>query len=140
MNLKQGFINWLEELKESGATKSSWNPEIIEVPYVNKDGENYKLNPSYTYAGYNSPWYSCPFDTELEAKEFLEALQKFDFTVMSVPAIFGEGKEPDLKAARNCAVWPEAELKDFTENNLLERLPALMQKFKKDMELLGFDY
>ena len=52
----------------------------------------------------------------------------------------GEGKEPDLQAARNSAVWPEAELEDFTEEKLKARLPALMEEFKRDMEELGFIY
>jgi len=49
-------------------------------------------------------------------------------------------KEQYLQAARDCAVWPEAELKDFTKENLEKRLPALLENFKKDIEALGFTY
>ena len=46
----------------------------------------------------------------------------------------------DLDAARNTAVWPEAELEDFNEGNLLARLPALMKRFKAAIEAQGFEY
>ncbi len=51
-----------------------------------------------------------------------------------------EGKERDLDGARNCAVWPEAEIEDFTKENLDARLPALMREFKRAIEELGFEY
>lgn len=56
----------------------------------------------------------------------------------------GKGKERDLKAARHCAMWPEAtdeqlcsepeELKRL----LVERLPGLIAEFKTAVESLGF--
>ena len=49
----------------------------------------------------------------------------------------GEGKTPDLKAARSAAIWPDAELEDFTEEKLTERLPKLLQDFKAAVESLG---
>ena len=52
----------------------------------------------------------------------------------------GEGKEPDLEAACRCAVWPEAELEDFTEEKLQARLPVLMEEFKAAVESLGMVY
>ena len=52
----------------------------------------------------------------------------------------GEGKEPDLAAARSCAIWPEAELADFTEEKLLARLPALLEEFKAAVESLDLVY
>ncbi|MCP3672775.1 MAG: hypothetical protein GY814_20605, partial [Gammaproteobacteria bacterium] len=52
----------------------------------------------------------------------------------------GEGKAIDLDAARRSAVWPDAELKDLTEENLKARLPGLMQQFKADIERAGFEY
>lgn len=58
----------------------------------------------------------------------------------------GEGKERELNHARSSAIWPEAtdeqlcaepeELKAM----LLERLPALMDEFRKAVESLGFTY
>lgn len=53
----------------------------------------------------------------------------------------GEGKEPDLEAARSCAVWPDATLEQLQdEKALLVRLPGLMEEFKAAVEELGFTY
>jgi len=52
----------------------------------------------------------------------------------------GDPKEPDLDAARRCAVWSDAELKDFTRENLENRLPDLLENFRKDIEGIGFTY
>ena len=47
--------------------------------------------------------------------------------------------EPNIEAARSCAVWPDATLEQLQDEKLLmQRLPALMQEFKKDIEALGF--
>lgn len=47
-------------------------------------------------------------------------------------------KENNLDGARYVARWYYAKLEDFTEEKLLARLPALMQKYFKDMsELFG---
>lgn len=51
-----------------------------------------------------------------------------------------KGRQPNLEAARSNAVWPEAELSDFTESSLRARLPSLMKAFKRDMTTLGFEY
>ena len=47
-------------------------------------------------------------------------------------------KEGDLKSARECATWPEAQLSDFTEEALNARLPELMKEFAADLAELGF--
>lgn len=49
----------------------------------------------------------------------------------------GEGKEPDLEAARRSACWPEARLEDFTEEKLRARLPELLKQFRHDVEAAG---
>jgi hypothetical protein len=56
----------------------------------------------------------------------------------------GEGKKRDFKAARSCAVWPEAtddqlslEKADLTVL-LNARLPQLIADFRADMESIGF--
>lgn len=52
----------------------------------------------------------------------------------------GEGKDIDLEAARSSAIWPEAELEDFTKESLMARLPSLMKAFKRAVEELGLEY
>ena len=52
--------------------------------------------------------------------------------------LYHAAKSADLDAARYCAIWPEANLEDFTEENLLKRLPALIQEFARDMKELDF--
>jgi len=50
-------------------------------------------------------------------------------------------KSPDINAARNSAIWPEAtidQLKD--ETALLKRLPNLIEDFRSDVLSLGFDW
>ena len=50
-------------------------------------------------------------------------------------------KESDIKAARSCAIWPEATLDQLQDKQaLMDRLLALMQAFKKDIESIGFIY
>jgi len=130
IKIGQKFLAWLEKLEH-------FDLEIVSVPHKD-DPKTFK--PKYTFLGFLGEWYQCPFDTEEEALEFREALQNYPFEVVEIPTSFSDGKEPDLKAARSCAVWPEAELKDFTEENLKARLPALLEEFKKDVESLGFEY
>jgi hypothetical protein len=58
----------------------------------------------------------------------------------------GDGKERDFKAARSCAVWPDATDEQLSaepeelKRMLIERVPALMAEFKRDVESLGFTY
>lgn len=50
-------------------------------------------------------------------------------------------KEEYLEAARDSAVWSDATIEELgSELALYNRLPALMQEFKTDMEELGFTW
>lgn len=54
---------------------------------------------------------------------------------------FSKGKEPDLEAARACAVWPDATLEQLRDKEALEaRLPKLLAEFKEMVESFGFTY
>jgi uncharacterized protein Usg len=55
--------------------------------------------------------------------------------------IEGEGKEPELEAARRTAIWPDATLEQLRDKKALEaRLPALMKEFRAAVESLGLVY
>ena len=53
----------------------------------------------------------------------------------------GEGKEADLQAARNTAIWSDATLEQLQDKDTLEaRLPALITEFKGVIEALGMEF
>ncbi len=60
--------------------------------------------------------------------------------IVVVPTAWSKGKEPDLKAARASAIWPDAELEDFTKEKLEARLPVLLAELKAIVENLGMEY
>jgi hypothetical protein len=131
-------LYFLEFLIESQKFNPSYDFEVIAIDHDNKEGYNFK--PKFTFGGYGDEWHTCPFDTEIEALNFLEALQAYDFEVVKVATKWAEAVKPNLGAARSSAVWLDANLSDFTEEKLEARLPELMHGFKKDVELLGFVY
>jgi hypothetical protein len=127
----------LNFIKEKNKISRGFHNLEIEAIHHKKEPETF--GAKYTFSG-ETEWYKCPFNTWSEADSFLKALQNFAIDFIETPVAWGEGKEPDLKAARNSAVWPDAELSDFTEENLLDRLPGLIEKFKAEIEKLGFVY
>lgn len=125
------FIEWLQENKKT--------PLIIEAVEHKKDTDSW--SSKYTFKGYNVEWHQCPFDTLIEAEQFKEALVNSIFTVVKIPTSWGQGKKPDLEAARSCAIAPDATLEQLQSREWLEaRAPKLQQKFKELMEELGFKY
>ena len=130
--LPQKFVAWLQGLE---------NFDNLTIAPVYHKTDPKTFTPKYTFSPYSlDTWHTCPFDTAQEAKEWADALRYYNPQFVTVPTAWGEGKDPDLAAARSCAVWPEAELEDFTEEKLLARLPALMEEFKTAVEALGLVY
>ena len=131
---RTGFFKYLQSIE-------SWESvEILEVLH-SKDPETYSAN--YTFSNYpeSNDWYKAPFRTKNEASEFLEALQTLKFEIVKIPTKWNQVVEPNLKAARSCAIWEDATLEQLqSEEALMERLPKLMQEFRKDIEALGFVY
>lgn len=119
------------------------NAEIETYSHIDKK-DGYKFQDNYTFKGIykydRQDWYGCLFSTLKEAEEVKEALSNCSYEIKSIPDSWGEGKEPDLKTARSCAIWEEANIEDFTFEKLMERLPRLMSDFKKDIESIGFEY
>lgn len=90
------------------------------------DTEN-NINKCIVYAGINSP----------EAQKLQETYG--DKIVVKVDE--RTAKQANLRAARSCAVWPDATIDQLRNKDLLlARLPVLMLKFKLDIESLGFTF
>lgn len=116
---------------------------ILAVEHEKRPGENYNFEPKYTFDFKDATyaWHECPFDELLEAKQFCEAFNTLNMDITSEPTSWGEGKEPELEAARHAAIWPEATIEQLNDKAALEaRLPELLAEFKKDVESLGFVY
>ena len=114
--------------------------EILEVSH-SKDPKTYSANHTFSNYHESNDWYKAPFRTKNEASEFLEALQTLKFEIVKIPTKWNQAVEPNLEAARSCAKWEDATLEQLrSEEALMERLPKLMQEFRKDIEALGFVY
>lgn len=147
LEIKPKFLKWLLEVREHNETTPETNPhrvgalEPVPVAYVPTGGTDYKFGPKYTVRGYDVKWHECPFDGEHEAREFCTAFNTLPMEVVRTPTLFSEGKERNLDAARSCAVWPEATDEELMveraelEAKLKERHPALMDEFRRTMEL-----
>ena len=63
---------------------------------------------------------------------------------VETPTGYSEGKQRELDAARVAAIWEDATDEELSlpaeklKQKLIDRLPALMAEFKKDVEELGF--
>jgi hypothetical protein len=125
--------------------------KIIEIEHKNSlNKHEYQYKPKYSFNGMNiDKWHEAPFDTLEEANNFVYAMTNCKVEIISEPTSYGEGKERDLKSARSSAIedlglelsdeqlmLPKEELTKV----LLARLPALMQRFKAEIEKLGFIY
>lgn len=134
------FLAWLEEY----GPLCAFDFEVIQIDHKPDPvtGER-KFAPHYTYGGYPgaTEWHECPFDSEDAAMRFLSALQLCEPKFDKRACAWVESKDVNLEAARNSAVWPDATLEQLRDKDALtERLPALMQAFKADVESLGFTY
>ena len=95
---------------------------------------------SYSLSFFDSKDEMSPFSTKDDADNFLHELKNKSYTFESTCTSYSKGKEIDLEAARECAYWEEATLEDLTEENLFNRLPELVNSFKKDIEAVGFTF
>jgi len=132
------FIEWLDTIPKN-ARQGLQDFEVIGIDH--DDRKTYGTR--YTLGGFAAKWHECPFETEAEALEFLEAM-KLGFEIKKIPTAFSEGKARELDNARSASVWPEATDEELTapgiEERLEARLPKLMSEFKDAVEFLGFVY
>lgn len=104
------------------------------------------FSSKYQFAGMDCQWHECPFDSEKECRQWLNALTACVLNWDSRTEMFGEGKQRELDAARSAAIWPEATDEQLClerpelEALLLARLPALLADFRAEMGSVGFIY
>lgn len=121
--------------------------ELIELHHKENAKGGYQFKSKWSFAAMPvTEWHKAPFDTLDEARNFVHAMTHCKVEIVKRATQYGEGKERDFAAARACAIaedltdeqlsLPKAEL----EALLIERLPALMNDFRRDMEKLGFVY
>lgn len=138
---KSGFWEYLESIGDFN------NIEIESIKYDGKDSYNYGDNFSFTgFIKENEPkkWYRAPFNSKREADEFINALRNHTYSIIKIPTRWNKAVIPDLNAARNCAVWLDATdeelLSEDLRQKLIDRLPALMEEFRNDLnELWGME-
>jgi len=145
--LKDSFAKFLQDAATVGGPGVTelhgFDFEVLPIHHDNKP-HGYQFKPKYTFGGYADKWHECPFDTEPEALQFLEALQTQNPSFHKIPTAWSDGKARELDHARSAAVWPEAtdeELSvepDELKRVLLARLPGLQAEFRADMERAGF--
>lgn len=133
-SFKKGFMDKLQSVSKS---------ELGDVIAIQHKEQTF--SPKYTFSSYVCEWYECPFDTEAEALEFKNAWESYDVKFEKIATSFSNGKERELDAARNSAIWQEAtdaELSVDSETlkqKLLDRLPALMADFHNTMKKFGLE-
>jgi hypothetical protein len=100
----------------------------------------------YQFAGMDCKWHECPFDTESECRQWIDAVTGCELHWSSRPTLFGEGKERDLDAARSVGIWPDATDDELMQDRetltaaLQARLPGLLVEFRAAVESLGFTF
>lgn len=89
-------------------------------------------------------WARAPWKSYREADEFCRAFNHCTPRFEVVPTHWSRGKARELEAARRAACWPEATdeqlcaPREDLQRALVERLPALLDDFRRDMETAGF--
>jgi hypothetical protein len=123
--------------------------EPVAVPYVKRAGRSdYDFGPHYTVTGDEcKEWHEAPFKSLGEAQEFCQALNAYELTFEKIPTKYAGTKERNLKAARECANWPEATDEQLCapraelQKALEARLPDMMARFRAAIENeCGFQY
>lgn len=133
---------------DSVGIDANWSDfELIEVPHKDNEKGGYQSKPKWSFSAMPVlPWHKAPFDTWDDACSFVHAMSNCSVEIVHRATAYGEGKERDFDAAREAAIWPEATNEQLSlprkelEKLLQDRLPSLMDDFKRDVEKLGFVY
>lgn len=136
IRIRDSFFRFLEQ--RIGTTKFRVTAFIHE-----RDPKTF--SPNYSLEGFGERWHEAPFTDKLSAEEFCQALNtRPDVELVRIPTAFSEGKARELEAARTSACWPDAPDEilmaepEVLKAALIERLPALLVRFKATMQEIGF--
>lgn len=131
--------------------KENWN-SYRQVVYLRYDNSNWNWHNEFTITsdiwenGRHIAWWAMHGEI---AKHFPKKIKKYikwhlvssDWPMYYIQNTTYLARKGDLKLARKTAIYPKGSLAKLqNEQVLMERLPALMQSFKKDMEELWFKY
>lgn len=114
---------------------------IEEHGHTDSNGRVY--DPHFTFAGYTDSWAVCPFKNRATAEQWQAACNAGIFRIDKIVTGYSAGKERNLDAAREAAVWSEATdgqlcLPAAELTALLEaRLPGLIAEFRAAMDAAG---
>lgn len=135
--LKPGFLEWLQ------GVGAPYDLEVLPLEHDGRGGHDFKAK--WTFGGYGAQWHDGPFDSQLDAVAFLEALQTCEPYFTQYATLTGEGKARDFDAARAAANWPEATEAELSVSKteltraLEKRLPPLQADFHAAMtQACGF--
>lgn len=146
--VKESFWQWLLDGREAGVQFGA-----IGVPYAGKSERVF--NPKFTLVArddsgdhepFTSRWENCPFDDQVEADEFAEAMNTCSVEFSKLPVAWSEGKARELEAARRAAKWPDATDAELSVPR--EELRAVLEaresgvraQFREAMESAGFTW
>ena len=131
--------------------------DTVQVRYDDQCGNGHN---SFAITAWGKDMGGCCHDEVVKAFPHLKPFIKWHLTSSDGPMHYiantvyhasnkdwnGKKKERELTHARSSAVWPDATDEQLSAPKrkltkmLEDRLPALMDEFKQDMESLGFTY
>lgn len=130
-----GFTAFLEE-----AQKSGWILKPLAIAHK-KEPNGYDFSEKYSIEGFDCEWYQCAFDNINTVTGFCNTANKQGFAIVNKPVAWAKAVTPNLEAARNSAVWPDATIEQLQDKDLLQaRLGGLLSEFKADIKSLEFTF
>jgi len=131
-----------------GLRKGEYSAYVIKVMCnIGKEEEEvqvYESGTMYTNPQGNENLESSNAKEQLKVEEMVQRIKpELNPRLVKVPleGSISDGKEVDVEAARDSAIWPEASLDQLRDEGALKRrLPQLISDFAADMGKLGFTF
>lgn len=130
------FMDYIEEAQRNGYI---FNVKAVEHSDNHKGG--YQFGDNYTLDTFDCKWHECPFDSLDKAQGFIDTYRDHGAAIVKIPTKYAAAVEPNIEAARSCAVWPDATLEQLQDKEaLMARLPGLLEEMRADIEALGMEW